>query len=66
VPFPKSIFLPFLESQVQIGIALTMRMRNHIHWHSIYRNGNVRSVIDIKTPQEYLFCFTSTGMLTYK
>src|SRR5690606_37718035 len=54
----------FRYQKVQIGIALSVRMRYHVDRHTIYGDVDISAVVNIKPTKKNLLSFTSTRMLT--
>lgn len=53
----------FRDEEMEVGVALTVGVGNHVDRQAVDRNANVCSVVDIETAQEDLFGFTASGVL---
>ena len=51
---------------MQVGIALTVSVRNHIDGHPVYGDRNIRTVVDVKTTQENLLRLPAASVLGYE
>ncbi len=61
-----NVFYRFWNNKMEICVSLTVRMRDHINGNAICSNGNICTVIIIKSTQKYLLSLSTTGMLCYK
>ncbi len=50
--------------EIEIGVTLAVGMGRKVYWHPIKIRRKIGSVIEVKTSQEILVRFTSSGMLS--
>src|SRR5690606_18446685 len=56
----------FRDGPVEVCITLSVRMTYHIHRQSVHSNIDIRSMINIKSPEKNLFRFSAACMLRNK
>lgn len=59
-------FHQFGNHEVQIGVALSMGVRDHVDGHPIHTQTDVRAVVEVETPQEQLLGLAAPGVLADK
>ena len=53
----------FGDDEVQIGVALAMRVRSHVDRHAGHRGGEIRPMVEVEAAQEVLVGFAVTAVL---
>ena len=53
----------FRDEQIEVGVALAVRVRGHVDRHAVERGGEVGAVVEVEAAQVKLVRFPATGML---